>query len=153
MELLEYYEQKTQHKEPNIYEVFDSSYQFIEEYLLTLFEYLRQRGEDFRQQFVKVMKEHKNLDIGVILKNLNTVTEDEDDDACFKLPMYKYLEQEDKEVISRQVSEDFNDSFNKLQRHQLSYHHTNLEDQYLKMLIDCINEALNQQRSNSYLFT
>lgn len=29
MELLEYYEQKTQHKEQNMYEEFDSSYQFI----------------------------------------------------------------------------------------------------------------------------
>lgn len=45
MELLEYYEQKTQPKGENKYEPFDSPYQFIEEYLLTLFEYMRQNGE------------------------------------------------------------------------------------------------------------
>ena len=40
------------------------------------------------------MREHKNLETGIVLKNLNTVTEDDDDDTCFKLPMYKYLEHE-----------------------------------------------------------
>lgn len=51
------------------------------------------------------MKEPKNLALGILLRNLNTVTEDSEDDISFKLPMYKYLEQEDKEIISRQFSE------------------------------------------------
>lgn len=98
------------------------------------------------------MKEPKNLALGILLRNLNTVTEDSEDDISFKLPMYKYLEQEDKEIISRQFSEEFNEAFTKLQRHQLSYHHINLEDMYLKMLIDCMNESLNAQRPSSYPF-
>lgn len=38
------------------------------------------------------MRSHRNLNAGSILKNLNVLTEESDDeDMSFKLPMYKYL--------------------------------------------------------------
>lgn len=38
----------------------------------------------------------KNLPVALIMNNLVLVTESCDDDDAFKLPMYKYLESEEK---------------------------------------------------------
>lgn len=49
-------------------------------------------GHAYRQKFIEVMRSNKNLNAVSILKNLNVLTEDsDDDDMSFKLPMYKYL--------------------------------------------------------------
>ena len=47
------------------------------------------------------MKKDKNLKVHVILKNLIVVTEDSEEDITFKLPMYKYLENNFDEMITR----------------------------------------------------
>ena len=56
--------------------------------------------------------------------------------------MYKYLEQEEVEVLSPEIAEQFNNSNPKLQKHQLGLK-VSVEDLYLKMIIDAVNEALN----------
>lgn len=99
------------------------------------------------------MKTYRNLDAQIILKNLNLVTEDsEEDDTSFKLPMYKYLDQQDTEILTRHTIEEFNNSYKKLQRHQLGVKHI-VEDIYLKMIVDAFNEALNFERPWKYIFT
>ena len=92
MELIDYYdEKKVSKKFDEHYESFDSGYFFIEDYLLNLFEFIRETREDFKQEFISIMKKDKNLGVGIILKNLIVVTEDSEEDITFKLPMYKYL--------------------------------------------------------------
>lgn len=84
------------------------------------------------------MRTCRNLQIGSFLKNLNVLTEDSDEDMSFKLPMYKYLEQEEVEVLSPEIAEQFNNSNPKLQKHQLGLK-VSVEDLYLKMIIDAVN--------------
>ena len=94
MELLDYYEDSQQpaRKSEEKYPQIEVGYSFIEDYLLNLFEFIRQTREDFKRSFIDVMKKDKNLEVNLILKNLIVVTEDsEEDDLTFKLPMYKYL--------------------------------------------------------------
>ena len=94
MELLDYYEDSQQQarKSEEKYPQIDVGYPFIEDYLLNLFEFIRQTREDFKRSFIDIMKKDKNLEVNLILKNLIVVTEDsEEDDLTFKLPMYKYL--------------------------------------------------------------
>ena len=57
------------------------------------------------------MKKDKNLKVHVILKNLIVVTEDSEEDITFKLPMYKYLQNNFDEMITKELSEEFNDNF------------------------------------------
>lgn len=83
----------------------------MEDYLLNMFEYVRQTREEFKKDFIVMMKRDKNLKVHVILKNLVVVTEDSEEDITFKLPMYKYLENNFDEMITREISESFNDSF------------------------------------------
>lgn len=95
-------------------------------------------GEQYHQHFIQLMRASRNLPIMQVLKNLNILTEDSDDDVSFKLPMYKYLEQEEHEIISRETIESFNMGYLKLQRHQLALN-SNIEDAYLKMICDALN--------------
>ena len=98
------------------------------------------------------MRTSRNLEIECFLKNLNILTEDSDEDISFKLPMYKYLEQQETEVLQQRVSQEFNNSYKKLQRHRLGMR-LNIQEIYLKMIIDSVNEALKIQRPKHYIFT
>ena len=49
------------------------------------------------------MRTSRNIDISSLLKNLNVVTEESDEDLSFKLPFYKYIEQQQAEVLERSV--------------------------------------------------
>ena len=83
----------------------------MEDYLLNMFEFVRQTREEFKKDFIVMMKRDKNLKVHVILKNLVVVTEDSEEDITFKLPMYKSLENNFDDMITREISESFNDSF------------------------------------------
>lgn len=65
--------------------------------------------------------------------------------------MYKYLEKDETEILLSEDVDQFNSTYQKLQRNQGRECH--FETIYLKMIIDAINEALNLERPNTYIFT
>lgn len=76
-----------------MFNVIDPSCSFLDEYLLTMIEYLRNKSDGtVMLEIVRNIKTFRNLEPYVVLRNLSIVKEQNaPDDDGFSLPMYKYL--------------------------------------------------------------
>lgn len=94
-------------------EAFDSSYPFIEEYLINLIDFVRQYDKGaYITRILGLLKSPRNHEPESILSNMRLVTEssNQDLDNSFKLPMYKYIDLEE-EIIEYSLIDQFNDYF------------------------------------------
>jgi hypothetical protein len=71
----------------------DTSYNFLDDYLLTMIEYMRNKNDGrVMAEIVKGVKTWRNLEPYVVLRNLSVVNDDNDlEEDGFGLPLYKYL--------------------------------------------------------------
>jgi hypothetical protein len=77
-------------------ESFDTSYQFIEEYLINLIDFIRQyEGGSYVSRILSFLHKPRSHEVQTIIHNMSIVTEgseQEDLENSFKLPLYKYIE-------------------------------------------------------------